>query len=502
MAAPGTTVTVSSAVSATSIPVPTGTAFMVGLSQRGPVGVALALRSMADVAALIGSRVAASPVWDCCDVKFREGVSLIQFSRVAGPAATPATLVLRDSATTPLPTLNVSSYGPGLAANSINVQVTAGTVAGSFLVTVLAAGLAVEKTPANCLTPADAVNWSQTSSYIRLTDAGSSTAAPGNNPAVVASTPLTGGLDDNVNAGDSQFAAALAAFPPNLGPGQVLAPGRTTVGTQVALANHAASISNGNVNRLALGDAAPGNAAAVLATHQAVQAAASDPSYFTTVGPSLLYPGVPTGSAAPAYPRVIPASAVAAALMARSDIINDANTAAAGANGQALSASDVTIAYSDADRDLLNAAGVCVFRNMGVFGGGRGGQVELYGYVTASLDPAWTDLANVRLRMQIIFESQVIMSNYNFGQLDAQNRTLTALGGHLGDNLSRHWARGSLYGITPSLAYLVNVGPTVNTPASIAGRQFNAALELRMSPSGQFSNITIVKVPTTSPLPV
>ena len=46
-------------------------------------------------------------------------------------------------------------------------------------------------------------------------------------------------------------------------------------------------------------------------------------------------------------------------------------------------------------------------------------------------------------------------------------------------------------------AYVVNVGPSVNTPATIADGQLCAVLSVRMSPHAELVRIQIVKYPTT-----
>ena len=48
---------------------------------------------------------------------------------------------------------------------------------------------------------------------------------------------------------------------------------------------------------------------------------------------------------------------------------------------------------------------------------------------------------------------------------------------------------------------MVNVGPTVNTPATIQAGQINAVVSLKMSPFGEFVNISIAKYAVTATLP-
>jgi hypothetical protein len=53
---------------------------------------------------------------------------------------------------------------------------------------------------------------------------------------------------------------------------------------------------------------------------------------------------------------------------------------------------------------------------------------------------------------------------------------------------------GSLFGEVPDDAFFVDVGPTVNTNATIQNNELNAVITVRMSPFGEEINIEIVKL--------
>jgi hypothetical protein len=492
MAAPGTVVTVTASPAPFTNPSPTGAWFVDGLSERGPVGVPVLLTSLADYTALLGNRVAYGTLFDSADVFFREGGNAMYVSRCVGPAAVAATVSLSDRAATPVPTLSVTAVGPGVAGNNLSVGViNAPGSTTTFLLQISLSGVLVE-TSSVCSAPADAVAWSKTSRYVRVTDLASASAAPTNNPAVNAGAALISGTDDNANVTDTVRTAARAVFTADLGPGQVSSPGVTSAVTQTALANHAVGF-----NRVAVLDAVDTATAATLITAATtLQSAAVDPSYYAIVGPWVTYPGVPTGTATPAYPRTVPPSALTAGLMARNDGSYEANRAAAGQNGLSAGALAVTRVYTPADLDALNTAGINIIRNIPLQGG-----IQLYGYRSGSILPAWVDLANVRFRMQLVFEGQQIGAQFVFAQIDGRGQTLSAFNGALAASLTAHWAAGSLYGATPQDAYKVNTGPTVNTPTTIAARQLNAVESVRMSPSAELVNIQIVKYAVTQTLP-
>lgn len=493
MATPGVTVNVTSAGSPVAIPTSTGTWFVVGQAQRGPTGVAISVQSMTDVLNKLGARTSnTAQLYDALDVFFQEGGTQAWVSRVVGTAAASATLMLRDRAGTPLNTLAVNALGQGIWGNSVSVQVSNGTPANSFVLQTYYNGVLQETSPP-LFSPADAVNWAATSSaFITCVDQGSTTGAPNNNPAVLAVTALAGGVDD-YTANDAAFTAGLAAFPLALGPGQVSAPGRTTAVTQEAVANHGQAF-----NRVALLDATnTATAATITAAAATVQSTVTDPSYAMTVAPWVTYPGVPTGTATPAFPRTVAPSAAVAGLIARSDAAgNNADVAAAGPNGVLRNAINVTQTYVDSDRGLLDAAGVAVIRSLPNLG-----TIELYGYTSMAIDPNWSDFGNVRLRMQIVDTVRIIGHGFMFADIDGQGHTAAAFGGAITGFLSVLYNQGALYGATPSAAFQVNVGPSVNTPNTANARQLLASVSVRMSPTADQVVINVTRYPVTQQVP-
>lgn len=492
MATPGTTVNVTTATTPNNPPSSTGTLFAVGQTQRGPVGAAINLSSLAQYIALCGPRTfngATPTLYDAIDVFFQEGGQQAYLSRVSGVNAAAGSLILKDRAVTPLNTLTVSALGPGTWGNAITVAVSNGTVANSYVLTIVN-GSVTEESP-NLFSPTDAVNWAASySATVTIANNGSATAAPNNNPAVLAATALAGGLDDTAPT-DTVWTTALAVFGSELGPGQVAAPGRITPVVWEGLITHGQSF-----NRFALLD---GENVATASTIEAdagtVQGAVTDASYGMMLAPWVIYNGPPTGSATPAYPRTVAPSALVAGLMARSDASgNNADVAAAGNNGISRTAANVTQTYSASDRGSLDAAGVGVIRNYR-------GDIQLYGYTSLSADPNWSDVGNVRLRMQIIDGVHLIGDQFAFADIDAQGQLAAAFGGQITAFLNTLYDQGALFGATPAAAFFVNVGPSVNTPATAAARQLVAQIGIRMSPTADLVVINITRYPVNQSLP-
>jgi hypothetical protein len=296
-------------------------------------------------------------------------------------------------------------------------------------------------------------------------------------------------LDAAPRAVDTGIAAALAALTKDLGPGQVFVADpvlAAAVDTQSALLAHAQAC-----NRVALLSCADGDATALLAAGAALQTDANA-RYGGLFAPSAVVPGVVAGTT-----RTVPYAAVEAGIISRNDVAYNPNIAAAGELGQAVFALDVNGRYSDADYQALNDGAVDMARL--VYGG-----VRTYGYrscVDPDITPEWLDLGWARLNMAIAAQAEAIGERYVFSQLDGRGRTLSQFGGELTAMLATYYDQGALYGDTAEDAYNVDVGSTVNTPATIANGELHAVIEVRMSPFAEWVVIEIVKVATTQALP-
>ena len=324
MATPGTIVNVATSANANNPPASTAAFFAIGQTARGAVGVATPVTSLAQYIALFGSRTAngaTQTLYDALDIFFQEGGSQAYVSRVSGSSAVTANHTLSDRAGSPLSTLNISALGPGTWGNSITVAIANGSVSNTFVITVTN-GSITEVSP-NLYNPTQAVSWAASySKTIRVTNLGSVTAAPNNNPAVISATSLTAGTDTTSPA-DATWVAALTAFSVTLGPGQVgAAPARTTATVWEALSNHAQAN-----NRYPLLDGPNvSTAATIVADSATVQGTVTDPSYGFMLAGWPIYSGPATGTATPPYPRTVaPSGAVWPALMARSDAVEQAN---------------------------------------------------------------------------------------------------------------------------------------------------------------------------------
>jgi phage tail sheath protein FI len=464
-----------------SAPVDSGTWFAVGLCDFGPINRPIEIHSMDEFNTKCGGRVSYSVMYDALDTFFREGGSHAFIGRVVGPAAVQASRNLVDNAAAV--SLVVKAVGPGTSGNAIKVGVVAGVGGGTFQIQVTDANSVVLEQSPDLTTQADAVAWSQSYAQYVIITTGASALVPIVGGANVI-TAMTGGTDDRNNITDTQWLAALNLFVKDYGPGQVSAPGRTTATGMTQLLDHAAA--NG---RTAILDAPDTATSATLTTSATSAKTTGNGQYGGLFAPWVIVPGIVAGTT-----RTVPPSGLVAGLCAKVSGSDGPNVPAAGAKGISNYAIGLSQAgWDDATRNTLNNAGVNVIRSMLSFG-----DIRVFGWRSLA-DPqnnsAWLDLGNVRLLAEIQAEAWAIGQQYIFSQIDGQGHTIAAYGGALTAMLQRYFESGQIYGAVPSEAFVVDVGPTVNTLAVLAGNELRAAIAVRPSPMAELVTIIIVNVP-------
>jgi hypothetical protein len=151
--------------------------------------------------------------------------------------------------------------------------------------------------------------------------------------------------------------------------------------------------------------------------------------------------------------------------------------------------------YSLNDLYTLNSAGINTFHN------GFGYGAMNYGF--ASCEPSTTDLVywqwnHSRMRMAVVAQAQIIGQPFVFSQIDGQGSDAAAFNNALSAMLYRYQQVGALYlAQGQQYAFTVDTGPDVNTPATIAAGQLNAAITTSFSPFAQNVQITVNVVPIT-----
>ena len=119
-----------------------------------------------------------------------------------------------------------------------------------------------------------------------------------------------------------------------------------------------------------------------------------------------------------------------------------------------------------------------------------------------SSDQAWSIAANVRCTMAIVARFRSIGDQHEFDQIDGFGEALSRFQGDLIGVCMEFFSPPvrALYGATPADAFRVDVGPGLNTPASLQAGILTAQVALRLSPSNEQTIINVVRVPLTQSL--
>jgi hypothetical protein len=502
MSRPGVEVTSSASAPAQGVPTDTSVGFMVAEAASGPIDRPVQVASMDEWTKTFGSRLAAAPLgYDSADVFFHCGGATLYFMRChdgADAASADASVVAVGG--------TVTATGPGAYGNDLTLDVVAtpgGSTqskskkdkdksqvqsltypesqagSGAFMATVsLGAKIVAASLPLD--TVDELANWLATGTYVRLT--GVTTG----DPVTAGSVALAGGSDGTlpVTPGGGSVAAALAAIPKTLGPGNVTAPGKT------ASEDHGAVLSHCSLtNRVALLDGARGEDVQTLVSTAAVLRPALEARYGSLWAPWAVIPGIASGTT-----RVVPWSPVEAALCAANDLTGNPNQACAGAWGEPGYVLSLDQTISEDDCELLLYAGVNTAREVY-------GTVQAYAFRTL-VDPTteareWLELNWARLNMAIVADCEAEGQSYVFSQLDGRGHTIAAFNGACAGVLGGYYDVDALFGNDVTEAFVVNTGPSVNTPESMADGRIRAVLSVRMSPHAELVEIQIVKEPIT-----
>jgi len=473
MPRPGVTVHIEEDSPRGTIQLDTGQAYMIGISDRGPLGATRVL-SLRDYHNKFGS--SPSVLRDSVMAFFQEAAPAggsLYVSRLSGPTAVAASGELgTDSG------LQTEAASPGDWANDVAVSTAAppaGSPAGSVVLVIEEpAGTEVERSPA-LATQADAVAWAtRYSSFVRFAPEDPTAAMP----AAGATLTLAGGVSDDT-VSEATVASAGDAFGYQLGPGQILAPGLSTPAVHQALVEHAASH-----HRVALLDAPnTGSQTELEAAIQAIQPTLES-RYAGLFAPWLSYPG----QVSPAT-TIVPYSAVQAGLIARVDAAGNPAVSAAGDRSAHNGTLALLYEWSDEAHEEMNDQGI----NLGkvVYGA-----IETYGYRTAAAGPEtnWMFLGESRVVMAIAHECDVAAQPYLFEPIDGRGHLYSKLAKDLIAICTRYYDMDALYGATPADAFRVMVAE-VNTVIEAAAGEVVAVVRVKTSKVAEWVDIPITKVP-------
>lgn len=485
---PGVSVITDTWAGPASTPSPAHAAYFVtGLAERGPVGETRKVSSLNEFEAFYGVRVPYGALHDDLRVFFAEGGGEAHVSRIVGDTPTNGFLVLKDKTADPgVNTLRVEAASPGAWSTGLTVTAAAGTDTDTFKLTVTYQGDVVG-TYDNLATPADAVIATQDSVWVNVTNLGSVSAAPTNQPKIV-SAALSAGTDDRATVDAASVAAALAVFGEDLGSGAIAAPGLGAPVAGAGLIAHAKEF-----DRIALLSGAFDDTTAD---------AIDDAADFVAAGNEVagyFYPWltVPDG----ATTKVVSPEGFVAAK--RATAVRDSGPwkVPAGEAGIARFVLGPATPLTRAEGDELDGNRVSAIRTVA-------GTTRLYGWRSLSTDALNYPLLSARdLLNYIAIECSKVVEQYVFETIDSSGQLLSKVGASLIGVLDPIRAAGGLFeridkvtGQRLDPGYSVNVGPEINTNETAAANKILAEVRVRNSPNGSDLVITIVKASLTASL--
>jgi hypothetical protein len=461
-----------------SLRAPSSQVFMVGQAERGDTTKAIILNGMADVSTYLGDRPTYGSLYDQLKVYFDEGGTRAIVARVVGPAAAVGLLVLNDQNGVAAPTLRVEAQNPGAWSSRLKAQVLAGFAPNTFRIIITLDGQIVED-KTNMSTPTDAVNRFAQSPYVKVVNLASATAAPANNPAVVAATALSAGDDDRAAITGTHHTNALSRFTSDLGDGAVAIPGQTGAAVWTPLIDHCKAN-----RRIAL------LASAVNETEANLKSAAStiDSEFAGLFAPWVVVSDGGYGT------RNISPEGYVAACRTRAHEQEGPWRAPGGEIAKANTVLDVADVFSTDSANSLDGAKVNVIRKIA-------GTVRLYGWRSLSNDVSnYAYLKDRDFLNSLHVSAETVLEKYVFKTIDGKGQLLSDINSELVGLVDPYASAGALYpfynaaGEPVDPGYKVETGSTVNTRQVLAANEVRARLSVRISPTSGLVSLNIVKV--------
>ncbi len=427
--------------------VPTGRAIVVGTAGEGPGNTPTLIRGMAEYRAVFGQRAGGADMHDALQQAFACGLAEAWVVRGVGSSAASASGVIDD--------LTVTARYPGSAANAW--VATLALPSGQKPVFTLAGpGVSERFTAATGAELFAAIN--ANSSKVRVTgavgDAGTVT------------------LSDGTASDGSVTAAGMLATTLGLGSGMcVLAPGRSTSATWQAIAEHCDA--TGRIGLLTL-PAGSTKDSALTANGTVAGYAGADrctilwPRLVLDDGTAAELAGVAAGRRAAAHSAYGPQ---------RSLITVDSGAIPIGTPEYEL---------LDADWAELDAAGVSVARTVA-------GRTAFYSWKLVRGLGGNTNLDGVQHADTVnAVQAACDALSEPFRGSNINGLAIAQLAGAIEGMLSLRAAAGALYawvvdGVVVDPGYVVQTGPSVNTPEDIAAGNITIKVGLRLSPIAEFT---------------
>jgi hypothetical protein len=484
MAGPGVTVTTSTRPSTSSrLTTRSGTYFVAGLTERGPVDRVVEIRSIADYERRLGRRVTYGTLHDDLTTFFAEGGQRAYVARVVGAGAAAATVTLTgtDGAAT-VNVLDVTAVDPGGWGNDIAIEVRAGDDAGTF--TLVVTYETTTETFRNLADAAAAAAALANSTLVRGTDLGATV-----DPDIQGPTALAGGTDDRATVVAADYVAALnERASADLGDGAVAIPGQTAGTVGAGLLVHAK-----NTRRIAL-LAVAADASATDATNAAGALIGTDGSEHGGV----FWPHVVVPDGAGDTRTISPEGFVAGRRAQAHETVGAWQAPAGVIHGRARHAVSIAADVDGETGSTLDDGHVSAIRLLASGDGPK--RPTLYGWRSLSDDETnFFHLKSRDLINRIAVGGKDLLEQYVFRTIDGRGQLTAEAKGALIGFIEPVRAAGGIYervedGELIDPGYTVDTGPGINPPEVVASGTIKARLAVRPSPTAQLIEFDIVQV--------
>lgn len=486
MAAPGVVVSTATRSGPTGIVrAKSGQYFVIGITERGPVDAPVKINSMTDYKRTFGDRVSYGTLYDDLAAFFECGGTQAFVLRVVGGAATVGTLSVND--TSAVPTIKIDAASAGAWATRVSVEITEGTNGPDTRKVIVRLDGQIVQSYDNLTSPAQIAARFVGSPYVKVTDLGSPTAAPGNVPIVTAQTLLSAGTDDRAAVNAALLTTQLELMKVGYGDGAVAAPG-------FGETMHAALIEHARTHRrLALLATARGTEVDdLIATSLGLGTVAGSENA------GLFGPWIQVSDGAGGVRAISPEGFVAAARSKAHDGTGPW-ASAAGEGSVATYVLGVDQEFTRDDHERLDTARINPVRVVA-------GRIRLYGW--RSLSANETDYASLTvadLLNRLVTECEARLEPFVFKTIDGRGQLLSQMKGILVGVLEPIRAAGGIFErVDPATneivdsGYSVTVDASLNTPETLALNKVQAQVAVRPSPNAALINLTIVKAGLTA----
>ena len=462
---------------------PSATYFVAGQAERGSTVDPIEIRSMSEYDEKLGARVPYGSLYDDLEMFFAEGGSRAFVARVVGAAATSGQLNLADRNGAPASTVRLVADSPGAWSSTLTAQVADGVLPDTFSVFIRLNGELVEQYLDQASPAAFVAEVNARSSLLSALDLGSPTAAPANNPAVLAATALSAGNDDRAAIVAGDYVATLARFGAGLGAGAVAVPG------QSANAVHTGLIAHGRATRRL----------ALLAT----------PTGTTVAGAKVIANGLRavlgSDAAGPAFPwvrvpdgvggtRLISPEGYVAAMRARAHRAEGPWRAPAGDIAIARHVVGVETELTQAQIDDLLTSRVNPIRTMA-------GTVRLYGWRSLSVDQVNFLMLTARDTLNhVAVLAEQRLERFVFREIDGKGHLFAEIEAEMTAVLEPIRLAGGLYEKTSDDGDPIDPGYTINVRQGANEHEIVVEIGIRIAPTAELIIVTITKVAFDEPL--